>query len=181
MDSGAVVGNREEVIEDHDRVFHPSGGEMLTKQSERDLTDVNLIMDSWVHAGAAVAGHFNPAEGAYGDFSSGIDYHEALSRVKDAEASFMELPAKVRGHVENDPGKFLDMVFDPERRDELERLGLVDSLVSSEAGASVAGDAPVAGTADVEETPAKSTGGDDSSDAPRGSTKGDDPAGGLFD
>ncbi len=123
------------MISDHDRVFHPSGGEMLTKQSERDATDVNLIMDSWVHAGAAVAGHMNLSPGVYGDFSSGIDYHEALNRVKDAEASFMDLPAKVRGHVDNDPGKFLDMVFDPERREELEGLGLVapeEPVVSEE-------------------------------------------------
>ncbi len=111
------------------RVYHPSGGEMLTKQSEKDATDVNLIMDSWIHAGAAVGSHMNPNPPSYGDFSSGIDYHEALNRVKSAEASFMALPAKIRGHVENDPGQFLDMCFDSERRKELEDLGLVERQV----------------------------------------------------
>ncbi len=98
---------------------------MLTKQSEKDSTDVNLIMDSWVHVGAAVAGHMNPAEGAYGDFSSGIDYHAAVDAVKESERVFAALDPKIRDHVDNDPGKLLDMVFDPERRDELVELGLV--------------------------------------------------------
>jgi len=107
-----------------DRVFHPSGGPMLTKQSEKDSTDVNLIMDSWIHAGAAVAGHLNPGVGSYGDFSSGIDYHAALDAVKAADAAFMSLPPQVRSHVDNDSGKFLDLMFDPGRSDEREKLGL---------------------------------------------------------
>ncbi len=107
------------------RVFHPSGGPILTKQSEKDMTDVNLIMASWIHAGAAVAGHTNPREGSYGDFSSGIDYHTALSAVKAADEAFMALPAATRSHVKNDAGEFLDMVYDPNRREELEKLGLV--------------------------------------------------------
>ncbi len=83
---------------------------MLTKQSEKDLTDVNLIMDSWIHAGAAVAGHMNPAMGSYGDFSSGLDYHEAMTAVRDAERCFAALAPKIRSHCENDPGKLLEMV-----------------------------------------------------------------------
>ncbi len=108
------------------RVFHPSGGPVLVKRAEQDSTDVNLIMDSWVHTGAAVAGHMNPGKGRYGDFSSGVEYHSALSAVREAEGMFLTLPPKVRNHVDNDPGKLLDLFFDPERREECERLGLVD-------------------------------------------------------
>ncbi len=113
------MGRKERV-----RVCHPSGGPMLTKQSEKDLTDVNLIMDSWIHAGAAVAGHLNPAKGSYGDFSSGIDYHTALDAVLEAQTSFAALEPRVRGHVDNDPGKYLDLVFDPERKEECVELGI---------------------------------------------------------
>ncbi len=161
---------------DYPRVFHPSGGPMLTKQSEKDLTDVNLIMDSWIHAGAAVAGHLNAAEGAYGDFSSGIDYHAALDAVRESERVFAALPPKVRDYVDNDPGKLLDLVFDPERRDELVELGLVareepDGAVGAPGGDAGAG--PVA--------PLKSTRTDDPGDAGGGDQKSADPAAGLFD
>ncbi len=107
------------------RVFHPEGGPQKTKLSEQDSTDVNLIMDSWIHAGAAVAGHVNPAVGRYGDFSSGIDYQTALNAVSDAQRDFATLPPKIRNHVDNDPGKLLDLVFDEDRRDECVELGLV--------------------------------------------------------
>jgi len=80
-------------------------------------------MDRWVTHGVPV-----PAVGgepSYGDFSMGLDFHEALNRVSEAESDFMKLPAPLRAHVENDPGLFLDLVFDPDRRGELEELGLI--------------------------------------------------------
>ncbi len=124
------------------RVGHPCGGRQLTKLAEQDSTDVNLIMDSWVHSGAAVAGHLNPAPGRYGDFSSGLDYLSALNAVRDAETAFAALPPKVRSHCENDPGKLLDMWYDPERRSELEALGLVEAPVSVESAPPVEADVP---------------------------------------
>ncbi len=126
------------------QVVHPSGGPVLVKRSEQDLTDVNLIMDSWIHAGSAVAGHMNPGEGRYGDFSSGLDYHSALNAVKEAEGQFMTLPPRIRSHVDNDPGKLLDLYFDPERREERERIGLVPPSVPDAApGGSAAGSVKV--------------------------------------
>ncbi len=107
-----------------ERVCHPEGGELRTKRGLRDQTDINRIMDRWLKHGTSVA-HLNPNVATYGDFSSGLDYREALTAVKAAEADFAALPAQVRAHVGNDPGEFLQMIFDPERRDELEGLGLV--------------------------------------------------------
>ncbi len=149
------------------------------KRAEQDSTDVNLIMDSWIHAGAAVAGHMNAKAGQYGDFSSGLDYHTAMSAVREAQAYFMCLPPKVRNHVDNDPGALLDLVYDPERRSELEELGLVapKEPVRPE-------EPPAAGEADsgrVQSKVAESTGADGAGDAPGGSQKSADPAGGLFD
>ncbi len=155
------------------RVFHPSGGPLLVKRSEQDATDVNLIMDSWIHAGAAVAGHMNRAQGAYGDFSSGIDYHSALDAVKEAEKAFAKLPPKVRSHVDNDPGKYLDMLYDPDRREELEELGIVEKskIVVVEAPVEP-GQAPVAPVSTSPIVPEV---------VPRVVSKGADPAGDLFD
>ncbi len=155
---------------------------MLTKQSEKDLTDVNLIMDSWVQTGAAVAGHLNPAPGSYGDFSSGIDYHEAMSAVRDAELCFAALPAKVRSHCENDPGKFLEMVYDPDRRDELEALGIVEEAKVAAEPVVKSADSSVSDDGEEEPVaPSKSPDVERVRDVPRGEAKRPDPAGDLFD
>ena len=106
------------------RVVHPEGGVSLTKQSAAKSTDINLIMEKWQKHGAAVA-HLNRGQAMWGDFSSGVDYAAALNSIREAQRDFGALPAKVRAHVDNDPGAFLEMVFDPERREELESLGLV--------------------------------------------------------
>ncbi len=108
------------------QVAHPSGGPCLVKKSEQDSTDVNLIMNSWIR-GAPIPGVLNPAPGRYGDFSSGLDYRSALTAVRDAETAFAAMPPKVRNHCDNDPGKLLDMFYDPERREELVALGLVEA------------------------------------------------------
>ncbi len=115
---------------EHARFFHPSGGPQLTKLAEQDSTDINLIMDSWIGTGGAVPGRLNPAVGRYGDFSSGMDYWEALTKVRQAETDFAALSPKIRDHVDNDPGKFLDLFEDPARRDELVELGLLPALES---------------------------------------------------
>ncbi len=132
------------------RVGHPEGGPQRTKLAEQDSTDVNLIMDSWVHTGAAVAGHLNPAPGRYGDFSSGLDYRTALTAVRDAEAAFAALPPKVRNHCENDPGQLLDMYIDPDRRDELEKLGMVEPAEGQPVSEAMVEKAPAAPEKDPE-------------------------------
>ncbi len=159
------------------RVCHPSGGPQMTKLSEQASTDVNLIMDSWISGGQAVAGHLNTAEGRYGDFSSGIDFQSALNAVSAAQDEFRKLPAKVRAHVNNDPGAFLDMVYDPSRRDELEGLGLVDAPKPVEGDRGVPGD-DVPGDVKKDESPEKVgvVKKDPSGDLPPG-----DPGAELFD
>ena len=112
------------MFRERSRVTHPSGGESMTKQSMAASTDVNLILEKWHKHGAAVA-HVNRSQAMWGDFSSGVDYQAALNSISEAQRDFEALPAHVRAHVDNDPGKFLELVFDPERREELERLGLV--------------------------------------------------------
>ncbi len=102
---------------------HRGGGRQMTKQADLSKTNINRLVDNWVRSGNVV---LNTDQPKYGDFSNAEDYSTAMNRVRDAERDFMELPARVRDHVDNDPGKFLEMVFNPERRGELEELGLVD-------------------------------------------------------
>lgn len=110
---------------DRVRVTQPEGGRTLTKQSDALETDVNKIV-------ARHIAHRMPLPGPgqnpmYGDFTGAVDYHTALTRLREAEIQFNNLPAHVRRACDNDPGKFLDLVYDPDRRDELVALGLVEA------------------------------------------------------
>lgn len=105
------------------RGTHPSGGKQLTKQSDALETDINRIINRFV-AHLHVPDP-NAPQPTYGNFADMPDFHTALNRVKEAENQFMQLPSQIRRHVENDPGKFLDMVHDPTRKEELVELGLL--------------------------------------------------------
>lgn len=109
------------------RVTHRGGGKQMTVQADALETDINAIVKRWVTQGTPAPGaNQNPA---YGDFASAPDYQQALNQVMAAQADFEALPAHVRKHVENDPAKFLDLVFDAERKDELLELGLLEELL----------------------------------------------------
>ena len=61
----------------------------------------------------------------YGDYSEVTDFHSAMNAVRQAEASFMELPAKVRSRFGNDPQQFLEFVSDDKNIPEARDLGLL--------------------------------------------------------
>jgi len=106
------------------QAVHPAeGGISKTKQADAIETDINKIVGKFIaHGTLPIAGTVP----TYGDFSTFTTYHDALNLVMQAQNDFDDLPATVRKHVDNDPGKFLDLVHDPTRRAELEELGLVD-------------------------------------------------------
>lgn len=106
------------------RVQTPVGERSRTKQSFKEESDLNSVMRKYRSTGALVH-NVNAALGRYGDFSSADDYLSAMSRVREAEELFAALPSAIRDHVNNDPGEFLQMVFDLDRRDELVELGLL--------------------------------------------------------
>lgn len=107
--------------------IHPEGGPLMTKQSMAAETDVNNIIARWIHHGTVpIAGTQPPS---YGDFSSAIDFQKALNSVRDAQNHFDELPAHVRRACNNNPLEFLEMAYDPARRDELVKLGLAEELI----------------------------------------------------
>lgn len=112
---------------DRVRVVHPEGGEKMVKDSLAADTDINNIIARHVAHGIPLP--LNGKQAVYGDFSDSLDFHEALNRVRAAEAEFGMLPAHVRAYCQNDPGMFLDLVLDPERKDELIKLGMLESQV----------------------------------------------------
>lgn len=110
---------------------HPSGGESMTKQADTPATDINAIVKRFIKSG--ILDGMRAGEAKYGDFTGYQDYHGALSRVRDAEREFMLHPAEVREKFDNDVGKFLDALADPEQYEQLVEDGLPEELDPSKA------------------------------------------------
>jgi len=89
---------------------HPGGGEMLTKQSEKDAADINLIVKNYGRTG--VFANINPIEPRYQDNQHVTDLFEARELVRQVEADFAKLPAEIRLLAENDPFRFNEMLTD---------------------------------------------------------------------
>jgi len=129
------------------RVYHPHSDVKLTEQSHKDEVNVNTIMRKAMRTGL-LPQRGNP--GFYGDFSNVTDYFDAVNRVKEAEASFMTLPADIRKRFDNEPGKLLAFLDNASNEDEARELGILPPLPSE---APVEPETPVA----IAETPASSS------------------------
>lgn len=117
------------------KVLAPGGGRKMTKQSMAAETDINQIVARHVAHGTPF---FPDGRASYGDFTGIGDYHGCLNAVTRAQDDFMRLPAAVRDHCKNDPGEFLSLVFDVDRREELVKLGLVEAAIPAAAPAAPA-------------------------------------------
>lgn len=104
-----------------ERGTHRGGGKVITRQADAQAADINILVNRWLQTGLAPQTLKKPM---YGDFSNASDYKTAVDNIKKADDLFFSLPAKVRAHVDNDPAKFLSMIFDPDRNDEVKELGL---------------------------------------------------------
>lgn len=81
--------------------------ESLTKQSFKDSTDINKIINK--HARAGTLSHLEQFGGQYGDFSD-FDFFEAQTRLARARSIFEQLPPQVRADFANDPSRFFEFV-----------------------------------------------------------------------
>lgn len=99
----------------------------LAKQAFKDECDINTIVKRFGIGGEMPVNVRMPT---YGDFTGVSDYREALHAIRDAEASFMAMPAAVRARFANDPGAFVDFCSNPANREEAEKLGLVEAAAA---------------------------------------------------
>ena len=103
------------------------GTKSMTQQSFRDRANINNIVARWKR-GQEIP-EVKHGEPFYGDFTAMADYHLAMNRVAAAKSAFEALPAEVRSLCDNDPGLFVEMVQDPDMREELEELGVLKAPV----------------------------------------------------
>lgn len=87
-----------------------------TKQTFKDETDVNLIIQK--HARLGTLSHLERYSGVYGDFA-GFDFQEAQNQIAAANSMFEQLPANTRNKFKNSPAAFLNFVNHPDNRDDL--------------------------------------------------------------
>ncbi len=95
----------------------------LAQQHMRDECDINIIVERFGVTGQLPQA---PIEPSYGDFSGVTDYHTALNKIRQAEAEFMALPAKLRARFDHDPNALLNFLENETNRDEAIQLGLID-------------------------------------------------------
>lgn len=100
----------------------------LTKQSFKDDCDANVIVERFTRTGLLPSTNQSPI---YGDFANVHSYQEALHLVMDAQDQFFSLDSKIRDRFHNDPSKFLEFCSDPNNRDEMIKLGLIEPKIDS--------------------------------------------------
>lgn len=106
----------------------------LTKQSEAEACDINVIMKRYEATGFLPQSDGRTPQ--YGDFSTMETFQEALHIVSSANASFYALPAEIRARFQNDPAQFLGYVEegmrDPKVNQELVDMGLAMPRIPEE-------------------------------------------------
>lgn len=98
-----------------------------TKQSFSKDADINVIMGKYRKTGVLV----DPLsvnvyrKPNFADFSDVTDLPTTLNRIREAERSFMVLPAVVREKFGNDVSQLLDYVSDEKNVEDSVKLGLL--------------------------------------------------------
>ncbi len=88
----------------------------LTKQSFRDETDINKILQRAQKAG--VLSHLEKYEGMYGDFAD-FDFLDAQINLTRGREVFDALPSELRNEFSNSPAAFFEYVNDEANHDTL--------------------------------------------------------------
>lgn len=102
--------------------------ESLTQQHFANEADINHIMARYERTGVLVDPlHVAMRTPMYGEFSTSVEYQEALNMIINAQEAFDELPATVRKRFNNDPVEMLAFLEDVTNRDEAVRLGIVQA------------------------------------------------------
>lgn len=96
----------------------------LTQQHFKDECDINNIIERFTRTG--LLPQYPGEDMQYGDYTTSVDYHEAMTIVAQAKQQFEALPSSVRDKFDNDPAKMLDFVSKKENIEESVRLGLLN-------------------------------------------------------
>lgn len=116
-------------VQEFGTIVNPHTGEVtqppsLTKQEFKRESDINNILKQYSKTGMLNHLNIRAAQGMYADLPDAVDFQDSLHLVRQAEATFMTLPAKLRDRFANDPANFLEFCSDPRNLEEMRELGL---------------------------------------------------------
>lgn len=94
----------------------------VVQQQFADECDINTIVRRFGLTGELPNGVSMPLSG---DFTSATDFQSSMNLIRQAQESFLELPATVRERFNNDPARVINFLEDPSNRDEAIKLGIV--------------------------------------------------------
>lgn len=99
----------------------------LAQQHFAEECDINTILERYTSTGL-----LPERNGAfYADFSDVHDYRSSLESIREAEESFLTLPAKTRQLFNNDPGELIHFMSNPDNKSRLAEFGLAAEPASS--------------------------------------------------
>lgn len=96
--------------------------ESVVQQQFAEEVDINTIVRRFGLTGELPNGVAMPVSG---DFTAVSDFQTAMNTIRQAQESFMLLPADVRERFANDPGRVIAFLDDERNRDEAIKLGIV--------------------------------------------------------
>lgn len=94
----------------------------MTKQSETESTDINVILRNFGVTGQLPGGNRIPLPPTLDDFGHITDFQTAMNTMLAAKESFMQVPAEVRAQFQNDPQRFVAYVDACLQAGELDQL-----------------------------------------------------------
>ena len=97
----------------------------MTEQHHVEETSIRNIMRKYHDTG--LVSHVNEHAGTYMDMINAPDFYEAQCAIAEAKSMFETVPSRIRQDFDNDPGKFLDFIQNPENKDKIEEYGLDSS------------------------------------------------------
>ena len=92
-----------------------------TQQQFREEADINTIVERFNLTGQLPTDVRAPQ---YADFEGVFDFQTAMNAIRQAEESFMAMPAAVRSRFSNDPARFVEFCSDASNLEEARKLGL---------------------------------------------------------
>lgn len=110
--------------------IHPGVGPFeptLTQQHFKNECDINTVLSRYSETGLMP----NHPGSFYGDFSDELSYQNALDCLQNTRDEFLTLPAIVRANFDNDPGKLIRFVNDPNNLDKFASVGLANPIRDS--------------------------------------------------
>lgn len=94
----------------------------LTEQHHKESVDIHNIMLQ--HKKTGILNHTAQYQGEYSNMIDAPTFEQAQRLIADANSMFETVPSHIRADFDNDPGKFLGFMQNPENREKIEAFGL---------------------------------------------------------